>query len=86
MRDLYPKFDDLPNQQAANDPNKVFEPPTFSAVVARSGPLSTEPRCALRKLCYCTTDDQCATGWVCKPGKAFPEYNLCIPAGLKWGN
>jgi hypothetical protein len=84
VRDLYPKFDALLAQQAIHDPRKVFEPPLFSAVKARSGPVTTAPLCALRKLCYCSADEQCAAGWACRPGRAFPQFNVCVPAGLSW--
>ena len=83
VRDLYPNFDRLLAEQAIHDPLKVFEPPLFSAVAARSGPLTTAPLCALRKLCYCSLDDQCAAGWACRPAGAFPQYNVCVPAGLR---
>ena len=79
IRDLYPKFDDLLAHRAILDPSHVFTPPLFDAVVAREGPVTTAPLCSLQKLCYCTRDDQCSSGWICRPGKAFPEFNVCAP-------
>ena len=87
VRDAYPpaRFDALLAAQAAADPGHAFEPPLFAAVAARGGPVSTGPRCALEKLCYCSRDEQCAPGWVCRRGRAFPQYTACVPSGLKWG-
>ena len=85
MRDLYGAgFDRLLAAQAVYDPGKVFETPLFAAVAARGGPLYARPGCATQKLCYCTANDQCATGWVCTASRAFAQYRACVPAGLKW--
>jgi len=82
LRDNLYDFPGLLAMQAKHDPEKVFEPPLMTKMIARAAnPLF--PKCALMKECYCQEDVHCGDGFACVPSSAFPEYKACRPKDLK---
>lgn len=77
VRDHLPFWDQMVAFQAQSDPQRIFEPPLFSAMAAGSPAAAPSPGCALRGECFCTNSSHCATGYRCRPSAAFPEYKMC---------
>lgn len=80
VKALYPKFDEFLQIKDRLDPQKVFEPPLFSKILA-GAPPKYGPRCALSGECFCREDAHCGQGRKCVPSAAFPEYRACRRAG-----
>lgn len=73
---LASNVDKLLELQQKHDPHKVFEPELFKHVLERSGPVYSK-ECALTYGCYCREDVHCPAGYVCRPSRPFPMYNIC---------
>jgi hypothetical protein len=78
VRGRYPAFDELLALQARVDPEKVFEPPLFSKVVAGDS-YKYYPGCATDYECFCAEDAHCAKDFKCVPSYALPQFKVCKP-------
>lgn len=78
LRDNFPASNvaQFLEMQQQHDPAKLFEPELFKHVLERTGPTYSK-ECTLTYGCYCLEDLHCPQGYVCRPSRPFPMYNIC---------
>ncbi|KAF8673667.1 hypothetical protein HU200_048414 [Digitaria exilis] len=77
-RGKYPKLGEFLDVKARFDPDGVFSSEWSDQVLGINGsPMILGPDCAVEGLCTCIQDSDCASGYVCSPGKLYPDARVC---------